>query len=125
MQELLEMISRPTPSQFFDRMNAPAHASACDTSCPDCLRSYSNLAYHSLLDWRLAIDMAALALDPAALITLASPAWTRLSALAATTLLSARTGFRRNDNWRAWRPLRMAPALKLSRTRSGVPSRQI
>jgi DEAD/DEAH box helicase domain-containing protein len=95
MQELLEMISRPTPSQFFDRMNAHAHSSACDTSCPDCLRSYSNLAYHSLLDWRLAVDMAALALDPVAPITLASPAWSRLSVLAATTLLSARTGFRR------------------------------
>ena len=57
------MISRPSPREFFDRLMAPAHAEVCDTSCPDCLRSYSNLSYHSLLDWRLGVDMAALALD--------------------------------------------------------------
>ena len=41
-----------------------SHADLCNTSCPDCLRSYSNLAYHNLLDWRLGMDMASLALDP-------------------------------------------------------------
>lgn len=35
----------------------PNHANICDTSCPDCLRSYSNAQRHSLLDWRLALDM--------------------------------------------------------------------
>jgi DEAD/DEAH box helicase domain-containing protein len=34
----------------------------CDTSCPDCLRSYSNRSTHRLLDWRLALDMAEVAL---------------------------------------------------------------
>jgi len=38
-----------------------AHSSACDTSCPDCLRSYENRMVHSLLDWRLALDMAEIA----------------------------------------------------------------
>jgi hypothetical protein len=33
----------------------------CDTSCNSCLRDYGNLPYHSLLDWRLALDMARLA----------------------------------------------------------------
>jgi hypothetical protein len=33
----------------------------CDSSCHDCLRDYSNRAYHGLLDWRLALDMADLA----------------------------------------------------------------
>lgn len=93
-QELLEMIAQPSASRFFDRMNAPAHADVCDTSCPDCLRSYSNLAYHNLLDWRLAIDMASLALDAAAPISLNSPMWNRVARLAATTLLSARAGYR-------------------------------
>jgi hypothetical protein len=93
-QELLEMICLPTASQFHDRMKEPAHADACDTSCPDCLRSYSNLAYHNLLDWRLAVDMAALALDSAAPISLDSAMWSRVAALAATTLLGARTGYR-------------------------------
>jgi DEAD/DEAH box helicase domain-containing protein len=31
-QELLEMISRPTWRQFHDRLVAPLHADACDTS---------------------------------------------------------------------------------------------
>jgi hypothetical protein len=93
-QELLEMIARPSPSQFYDRMNEAAHADACDTSCPDCLRSYSNLAYHNLLDWRLAIDMAALALDSTAPISLNSRMWDRVARLAATTLLNARSGYR-------------------------------
>jgi DEAD/DEAH box helicase domain-containing protein len=34
----------------------------CDTSCPDCLRSYDNRHLHPLLDWRLALDVADLCL---------------------------------------------------------------
>lgn len=30
----------------------------CDSSCYVCLRDYRNMAYHPLLDWRLALDMA-------------------------------------------------------------------
>ena len=37
------------------------HASDCDQSCPDCLRSYANRFQHGLLDWRLALDLADLA----------------------------------------------------------------
>lgn len=33
----------------------------CDTSCNKCLRDYSNMPYHGLLDWRLALDMARIA----------------------------------------------------------------
>lgn len=33
----------------------------CDTSCNRCLREYSNMPFHSLLDWRLAFDLARLA----------------------------------------------------------------
>lgn len=40
---------------------APRHASACDSSCPDCLRSYDNLLLHPYLDWRLALDLAEVA----------------------------------------------------------------
>ena len=35
--------------------------STCTTSCPDCLRSYDNRRLHGALDWRLALDMLALA----------------------------------------------------------------
>ncbi len=94
-QELLEMIAQPTAREFHDRLVAPPHADACDTSCPDCLRSYSNLAYHNLLDWRLAVDMAQLALDPNVPLSLSSPRWNRVADLAAITLEAARPGFRR------------------------------
>lgn len=43
------------------RLEAPDHASTCAPSCPDCLRSYDNRNLHSLLDWRLALDVASLA----------------------------------------------------------------
>ncbi|MEG5021474.1 DEAD/DEAH box helicase [Microcoleus sp. AT8-B1] len=48
------------------------HGSKCDTSCNLCLRDYQNLAYHGLLDWRLALDMARLVSNPASAIDLNS-----------------------------------------------------
>ncbi|MEV6096207.1 hypothetical protein [Nocardia sp. NPDC051981] len=36
---------------------AACHSRTCDTSCPDCLRSYGNARRHALLDWRLALDL--------------------------------------------------------------------
>lgn len=33
------------------------HALECSSSCYRCLRDYSNMAYHALLDWRLARDL--------------------------------------------------------------------
>ncbi len=36
------------------------HAGSCDGSCYRCLRDYYNMAFHPLLDWRLARDMLAL-----------------------------------------------------------------
>ena len=38
------------------------HTERCDTSCPDCLRSYDNSRKHALLDWRLALDMLELSI---------------------------------------------------------------
>lgn len=38
-----------------------AEHSTCTASCPDCLRSYDNRRLHGALDWRLALDMLALA----------------------------------------------------------------
>ncbi len=35
----------------------------CDSACYDCLKDYSNMIYHGLLDWRLAMDMARYALN--------------------------------------------------------------
>ncbi|MEH1959036.1 MAG: hypothetical protein V7L05_03920 [Nostoc sp.] len=53
-------------------INQP-HGNACDTSCNLCLRDYQNLAYHGLLDWRLALDMAQLVLSASSAIDLNSP----------------------------------------------------
>ena len=39
----------------------PEHADNCDSSCPDCLRSYNNARRHPLLDWSLALDVLELA----------------------------------------------------------------
>lgn len=41
----------------------PKHTAECDTSCNFCLREYSNLPYHGLLDWRLALDMVSIAYE--------------------------------------------------------------
>ena len=49
------------------------HAEECDTSCNRCLRDFYNLPYHGVLDWRLALDMARLSLDPHAILDLKFP----------------------------------------------------
>jgi hypothetical protein len=49
------------------------HASECDTSCNRCLRDFYNLPYHGVLDWRLGLEMARLALDSATPVDLESP----------------------------------------------------
>lgn len=43
------------------RLDSHVHSEACDTSCPDCLRSYDNRFLHPHLDWRLALDLGQLA----------------------------------------------------------------
>jgi DEAD/DEAH box helicase domain-containing protein len=44
-----------------DNWTATEH-STCDSSCPDCLRSWDNRHLHTLLDWRLALDVSELAI---------------------------------------------------------------
>ncbi|GAA4020260.1 DEAD/DEAH box helicase [Deinococcus rubellus] len=48
------------------------HQNTCDASCARCLRDYTNLAFHPILDWRLALDMGALLNRPEALPLLES-----------------------------------------------------
>ena len=50
-----------------DPLASVPHGLECDTSCNRCLRDFHNLAYHGLLDWRLALDMARIAVGGAAL----------------------------------------------------------
>lgn len=42
---------------YLEELRAPRHARECTASCYRCLRDYSNMAYHALLDWRLAADL--------------------------------------------------------------------
>ena len=44
-----------------EQLASQPHSSNCDTSCPDCLRSYENRQVHPLLDWRLGLDISELA----------------------------------------------------------------
>ncbi len=43
--------------EHLDRLAEPDHAGSCSASCYRCLRDYGNMAYHALLDWRLARDL--------------------------------------------------------------------
>jgi Lhr-like helicase len=63
---------------FYDPIVGSPHEDECSSSCHRCLRDYGNMPYHSLLDWRLAVDMVRLALDPAASIDLTQPYWSSL-----------------------------------------------
>lgn len=63
MRALFEMIG-PEAKEGTIAAQWSVHAQAgklCDSSCHDCLRDYSNMPFHPLLDWRLALDMADLA----------------------------------------------------------------
>ena len=51
-------ILRLLETDYEGKWTGSSHAQ-CTTSCPDCLRSYNNRSSHNLLDWRLALDVAA------------------------------------------------------------------
>lgn len=60
-EDLFEFADPAKPDSLAAKWLAERHASKCDASCHDCMRDYSNLPYHGLLDWRLALDMVRLA----------------------------------------------------------------
>lgn len=98
-QALLDyVLGRPTRT-FYDFLVGPQHSgpgpSACTTSCPDCLRDFSNLPYHGILDWRLGLDLARLALDAAAPLDFTVPYWRGLDAAAAAPYFDAMPGWQR------------------------------
>ena len=59
-QEVFSKILEKLISYGVERFTSKQH-SDCDSSCPDCLRSYENRQVHALLDWRLALDISELA----------------------------------------------------------------
>lgn len=90
------MIGQSSPT-FYGFLVSQLHAgpgpSACMTSCPDCLRDFSNLPYHSVLDWRLGLDLARLALNPAAPIDFTVPYWQGIDTAAARPYFAAMPGW--------------------------------
>ena len=58
--EVLTHVVGTVVKKIADKIESPRHGTACDASCPDCLRSYDNRFIHPHLDWRLALDLAQL-----------------------------------------------------------------
>jgi hypothetical protein len=46
-----------SPETFAGALVQSAHTENCDHACPDCLRTYRNMSYHGLLDWRLGLSL--------------------------------------------------------------------
>src|SRR6202035_7323 len=90
-ENLIRFLAGQGDPSFYDPLVAPSHAGACQTSCPDCLRDFSNLAFHNILDWRLGLDLARLALDPNAVIDFTIPYWQPLAASAASTYVASQS----------------------------------
>jgi DEAD/DEAH box helicase domain-containing protein len=92
------VLGQPPQGQAFygflvGTQHAGPGANACRTSCPDCLRDFSNLPYHPILDWRLGLDIARLALDPAAPIDFSVSYWQGLDAAVAGPYFAAMPGW--------------------------------
>lgn len=51
------------------------HNERCNSSCYDCLRDYYNQQHHGLLNWRMALDVAALANDENTILDFSAPHW--------------------------------------------------
>jgi hypothetical protein len=98
-ENLLRLLVGQNTSTFYAPLVAPIHADICQTSCPDCLRDFSNLAFHNILDWRLGLDLARLALDPNAPIDFTVPYWHNHANAAANAYIAAQP---------QWQPLTLA-----------------
>lgn len=92
-EDLLRFIAGQNTQQFYGPLVAAAHANNCTTSCPDCVRDFSNLPYHNILDWRVGLDLVRLALDPAAPIDFSPPYWQGIDTTAATNYFAAMPGW--------------------------------
>lgn len=90
---LLQGILAPTLLGKFQASAQPDdHGVVCQTSCHECMRDYGNLAYHSILDWRLAIDVTRLSLNAAAAIDFSPTHWAGVADHAAARVHAALPG---------------------------------
>jgi DEAD/DEAH box helicase domain-containing protein len=93
MESLLEFVLGVNDPRFYDPLVGAQHAAQCQTSCPDCIRDFSNLAFHNIIDWRLGLDLARLALDANAPIDLAVPYWNAMAHGAARAYCAGQAGW--------------------------------
>jgi DEAD/DEAH box helicase domain-containing protein len=54
---LSEILNPPGDDGFGSRLLAPEHVEKCGSVCYACLQNFRNMAYHSILDWRLGVSM--------------------------------------------------------------------
>jgi hypothetical protein len=64
--ELLEHTLSPSPAadSFAKSLISTSHREQCDSTCYDCLKTYRNMVYHGLLDWRLGLAYLRVLRDP-------------------------------------------------------------
>jgi len=74
-EALLQYVTGQTDTDFYDELVGQRHQDECTTSCPDCLRDFSNLLFQNVLDWRTALDISRLALDRNAAVNFGVPYW--------------------------------------------------
>jgi hypothetical protein len=105
-EALLLYVTGQSTHDFYGPLVDASHAGPCLTSCPDCLRDFANLPYHNILDWRLGLDLARLALNAQAPIDFTVPYWQGIDATAAANYFSVMPG---------WQHLQVAGGLQAGR----------
>lgn len=63
--KILDDITINRATTFSEKLISKKHQQECDSSCYQCLRSYRNMSYHGLLDWRLGLSYLMALKDPA------------------------------------------------------------
>lgn len=61
--------------ELYTQLTSEEHQFGCTSSCYDCIRDYSNQNVHSILDWRLGLDIARLANSKDATIDFSVSYW--------------------------------------------------
>ena len=73
----MEAIIKPLSEggEIYNQLTSEEHQYGCTSSCYDCIRDYSNQNVHSILDWRLGLDIARLANNKEAIIDFSVLYW--------------------------------------------------
>src|SRR5258708_6125452 len=76
-EEIFIHFLSPDGRTYKEILMEPGHAARCVSSCYDCLRDYYNQQHHSFLNWRMALDVAALAKNEQATLDFSEAHWQR------------------------------------------------